>query len=212
MRILSHRGYWKSAEEKNTASAFKRSFKLGFGTETDLRDHNGEIVISHDMPIGREMSFRQLLDLVNEFNPGNAPLTLALNVKADGLQDEIAALIAEYSGIEYFLFDMSIPDMRQYVERNLPTYTRYSDVEQNPVYFEEAGGIWLDNFSKNIWFNEEDLSNLLSEKKVCVVSSELHNQDPKQLWDMLLHLRSNENLYLCTDFPEDAIKFFGRNS
>ena len=51
MKILSHRGYWNNLTEKNSKSAFRRSFQLGFGTETDVRDLNGELVISHDMPI-----------------------------------------------------------------------------------------------------------------------------------------------------------------
>ncbi len=50
MQVISHRGYWKSAAEKNTTTAFARSFALGYGTETDVRDLNGELVISHDMP------------------------------------------------------------------------------------------------------------------------------------------------------------------
>ena len=38
MQVISHRGYWKAASEKNTQTAFKRSFSLGYGTETDVRD------------------------------------------------------------------------------------------------------------------------------------------------------------------------------
>ena len=29
MRVISHRGFWKSPEEKNQPVAFKRSFDLG---------------------------------------------------------------------------------------------------------------------------------------------------------------------------------------
>ena len=57
MKILSHRGYWKTAEEKNTATAMHRSFSLGFGTETDVRDYNGKLVISHDIPDSSAISF-----------------------------------------------------------------------------------------------------------------------------------------------------------
>lgn len=35
MRIIAHRGYWFSAQEKNTEVAFYRAFSMGFGTETD---------------------------------------------------------------------------------------------------------------------------------------------------------------------------------
>ncbi len=52
MIILSHRGYWKSEEERNQEVAFHRSFDLGYGTETDIRDIQGKLVISHDMPQG----------------------------------------------------------------------------------------------------------------------------------------------------------------
>jgi nucleoside-diphosphate-sugar epimerase len=49
MNIISHRGFWLKDEEKNTIQAFERSFEFGFGTETDIRDYKGELVISYDM-------------------------------------------------------------------------------------------------------------------------------------------------------------------
>ena len=75
MQILSHRGYWHDfLSESNKRIAFERSFDLGFGTETDLRDICGEIVISHDMPKGDEMTFEELLEIMGRRN-----LPLALN-------------------------------------------------------------------------------------------------------------------------------------
>ena len=65
MQILSHRGFWKNLSERNTKVAFERSFNAGFGTETDLRDICGKIVISHDMPQGGEISFEELLQLMD---------------------------------------------------------------------------------------------------------------------------------------------------
>lgn len=41
MKIISHRGFWHNPSEKNTEMAFCRSFELGFGTETDVRDSLG---------------------------------------------------------------------------------------------------------------------------------------------------------------------------
>ena len=64
MIILSHRGYWKKPDEKNLEVAFRRSFDLGYGTETDIRDCAGKILISHDMPKGDEMTFEHFLGLV----------------------------------------------------------------------------------------------------------------------------------------------------
>ncbi|MFG6652729.1 hypothetical protein ACGYN7_08905 [Campylobacter jejuni] len=41
MKILSHRGYWKNKQEKNSIAAFDRSFLNSYGLETDLRDVGG---------------------------------------------------------------------------------------------------------------------------------------------------------------------------
>lgn len=38
MIIISHRGFWKNIEEKNSIKAFERSFINSYGLETDLRD------------------------------------------------------------------------------------------------------------------------------------------------------------------------------
>jgi glycerophosphoryl diester phosphodiesterase len=34
---ISHRGYWKVALEKNSRTAFERSFSMGFEAGTDLQ-------------------------------------------------------------------------------------------------------------------------------------------------------------------------------
>ena len=41
MQILSHRGYWKNENEKNSFQAFKNSFSKMHGLETDIRDWGG---------------------------------------------------------------------------------------------------------------------------------------------------------------------------
>ena len=38
MRILAHRGFWNSKEERNSIVAFEKAFQNGFGIETDIRD------------------------------------------------------------------------------------------------------------------------------------------------------------------------------
>ena len=45
-------------------------------------------------------------------------------------------------------------------------------------------------------------------KRVCVVSSELHDRSHSTLWKILLPLSGNDSLILCTDLPEQAQKFF----
>ena len=51
MIILAHRNYWKQPIEKNKIISFERSFSLKFGVETDIRDYNGDLMISQVLPI-----------------------------------------------------------------------------------------------------------------------------------------------------------------
>ena len=139
MQILSHRGFWKNLSERNTKTAFERSFNAGFGTETDLRDICGKIVISHDMPQGGEISFEELLQLMDGRN-----LPLALNIKADGMSAAILELLNKYNHTNYFTFDMSVPDMIVQLKQGLNVYTGLSDTIRQPILSEDAGGIWLD--------------------------------------------------------------------
>ena len=207
MKILSHRGYWKTQSEKNTPVAFMRSFELGFGTETDVRDCCGELVISHDMPNGDELKLDEFLELVSSY-PNDPPLTLALNVKADGMASKLKEKLKEYSKLEFFFFDMSIPDMRAYINLGLPTYTRISDHEPIPIWDNYAKGIWLDGFETD-WFENDLLIGLIGAgKPVCIVSPELHGRPHEALWNRIRPLKAYKNLFICTDLPEMAYKFF----
>lgn len=206
MIILSHRGYWLKREERNQNAAFVRSFQLGFGTETDLRDANGKIVISHDMPNGTEPSLNDFLDLHQKYFSGSLPL--ALNIKADGLAKILKKSLSERSGLDAFVFDMAVPDMRSYFDEEIPVFTRLSEVETLPVWFEHAAGVWLDSFGPT-WFDAHDIERiLLAGKRVCVVSSELHQRDHTELWKILLNFSSETNLMICTDVPEQAREYF----
>ena len=204
MIILSHRGYWLEPSEKNNEDAFKRSFDLGFGTETDVRDCNGKLVIAHDMPIGGEI---QLIDFVEII--GKRPLPLAVNIKSDGLAIPLKQIMENAGVSDWFVFDMSIPDMRAYLQANVPVFARMSEVEKEPAWFEQVSGIWLDSFH-DIWYDSNQILTLLdNDKRVCIVSSELHGREFYPLWQMLLPISSHPNLMMCTDLPKHASKFFG---
>lgn len=202
MNVISHRGYWKTPDEKNSTAAFRRSFELGFGTETDVRDLDGALVISHDMPTCGAMGMTEFLALTG------GQLPLALNIKSDGLAEPLRKAMAVYDRSAWFVFDMSIPDMRMHLKAGNPVFTRISEVEQAPVWFDESEGVWLDQFDRE-WFDVDFVTSLLDTgKRVCVVSSELHRRDYSRLWKMLQPLAACDNLILCTDVPEKAQYFF----
>ena len=207
MRIISHRGYWIKDSEKNTVSAFERSFSLNYGTETDIRDFDGELVISHDVA---NKSCIKLTDFFNIYNSKNKKLLLALNIKSDGLQKMLFEFLKVHSINNYFVFDMSIPDTIMYLKEGMNVFIRQSEHELGTSFYESASGIWLDAFD-GVWYSEELVKKHLNNgKKVAIVSSELHNREYLKHWTLLKswNILNDDNLILCTDLPEKAIKFF----
>jgi hypothetical protein len=207
LQIISHRGFWQTSEEKNTIQAFERSFLKGFGVETDLRDLDGVVVISHDPPRTSErlLTFEKFLSIYKE---SKCTGILALNVKADGLQKQIKSSLDQYQITNYVLFDMSIPDTVITKKYGLKYLSRYSDIELELCLFDQAAGVWMDEFSEGC-FSLERLQWLIEKgKPVFVVSPELHGRDHLDRWGELKDY-SHFNLILCTDFPDTARDFFG---
>lgn len=208
MLILSHRGYWKRDEEKNTPIAFRRSFSFGFGTELDVRDYCGRLVISHDIPDSVSMEFRSLLEVYCEFNKG---LFLAINIKADGLQKLLLDLLNEYQIENYFVFDMAVPDALAYLNLQMKAFTRESEFETDPSFYEQADGVWMDEF-RTRWITPQRIKHHLDNgKKICIVSPELHQMDHLVRWKDCKAMSKNLDkgeLMLCTDSPEEARRYF----
>jgi glycerophosphoryl diester phosphodiesterase len=208
MIILSHRGYWKTSEEKNTIRAFERSFSMGFGTETDIRDYRGELVISHD--IADEKSIK-LEDFLQMYKSCNRSLPLALNIKADGLQLKLKSLLVEYNIETYFVFDMSVPDGLLYLKHNQKAFTRESEYEIMPSFYDLAEGVWMDEIHSH-WVNTTVLQKHISNgKKVCIVSPDLHNREYTTEWNDYKTIENElgcNDIMICTDYPEEARRFF----
>lgn len=200
LEIIAHRGFWKSEKEKNTLYAFEKAFDKYFGIETDLRDAQGEIVISHDIPLGNEAKFEDVLKILDKRN-----LPLALNIKSDGLAEKISELLKKYQVTNYFCFDMSIPQMVVYKDLGLNFFTGVSDICPNGVLFEEAKGVWLDSFYTD-WFSKDDIQKYLEQgKEICIVSPDLHKREYKNIWN---RYKDIGGIMLCTDYPDEAKEFF----
>jgi hypothetical protein len=210
MKILTHRGYWLNDSEKNSSIAFERSFALDLGTETDIRDSLGKLVISHDMPLGLELELSEFLRLAARFSDIQNPMLLALNIKADGLAVLLAKHLESYPQLDCFVFDMAIPDMRQYFNVGVPVFTRMSEIEMSPSFLDRAAGVWLDAFESE-WYNNDVIENLLNQgKRVCIVSAELHGRSNLEQWRNLKIWSTTDQVLLCTDKPEDAREYFCR--
>lgn len=203
MLVLSHRGYWLNAAEKNTTAAFERSFQLGFGTETDLRDLGGALVVSHDPPADGALSIDALL--ATYFAHDNR-LPLAINVKSDGLQSMLCQVLENRGPANYFVFDMAVPDALGWLRRGVPAFTRQSELESQPAFYSQAAGVWLDSFFGEWWDAATVRGHLNAGKNVCIVSPELHGREPRAAWEKLatFDFRNDPRVMICTDYPEAA--------
>jgi glycerophosphoryl diester phosphodiesterase len=174
MVFLAHRGLWRDKAERNSPEAFFRAWAEGFGVETDIRDQDGRLVVSHDPPVGKDvLSLDRFLDL---YVKSGATTKLALNIKADGLQEQLQFALADH-GISpdcYFVFDMAVPDVLAYLGRRIPCFIRESEFESPPSFINQATGVWLDSFHGDWIDAETTLGHLLAGRQVALVSPELH--------------------------------------
>ena len=204
---LAHRGYWLTPTERNTLAAFRRAFDHGFGAEIDVRDLDGELVVSHDPPRRGQLTLAEVVRVLQDSGTGGI---LAVNIKADGLQEALAEALADLDPARWFSFDMSVPDTLGYLRLGLPAFTRHSDVEPHPVLLDTADGVWLDDFSGH-WLSETVIEDHLAEgRSVAVVSPELHGRDHRAAWNdwRTWDVWTRPGVSLCTDHPLDAQEAF----
>lgn len=200
VKIISHRGFWKQPAEKNSIDAIAFSVKQGFGTETDVRDSLGRLVVSHDPARGGEPAWDTVVDIF-----AGTGLPLAVNIKADGMTAMLSDAFAG-KNVDWFAFDMSGPETVRIAQAGLPFFTRHSDVEPEPLLYSAAQGVWLDAFRAQ-WFDDAVIRmHLATSKRVCIVSPELHGRDPMSLWPLLA--KYDDAVILCTDIPDRAEAFF----
>jgi hypothetical protein len=208
MKILAHRGHWLEPKEKNGFAAFERAWSGAHGIETDLRDLDGDIVVSHDPPEHGACTFASFLQAYTERGRGTP---LALNIKADGLQRAVAGSLAKHHVQNFFVFDMSVPDSLHYLRAGMPVFLRLSEYEPQTPLLDRAAGVWLDAFEGEWWALDTVRALHARGKSIAIVSPELHGRPHEKLWQALLPLDADirKQVMLCTDFPEEADRFFG---
>ena len=206
MKIISHRGIWKKIKDQNKIDSLLKSIDLGYGIEFDVRDYNSKIVISHDLP---NKSSPKLEDLFKKINYKG--VYLLINIKSDGLQAKLNNLIKKYKINNYFVFDMSIPDTLIYIKYKIKFLIRISEFENNIELINKSSGLWIDHF-KSSRFNFDYITSFIKyRKKIFIVSPELHKKKFINNWKILKNIENkfpNLQIYLCTDYPNKADKFF----
>lgn len=211
MKIFAHRGLWRSKKEQNSLVAFRRALDAGFGIECDLRDACGKIVVAHDLPGKSVVTFSHILEELSKHRKFKK-VNYAINIKSDGIEKETAHLVNEF-GIanNSFVFDMSVPSLYIFSKTGIDFASRLSDIEACGILYQDAAWAWLDELEEAWIKNSDILKHLKRGKSVCIVSPELHGRGHLEKWKQYRRLSGGGlpgELYLCTDFPLVADRFF----
>jgi hypothetical protein len=199
--VLAHRGIWYRVSDQNSPRALRAALEQGFGLETDVRDHLGELVISHDMPDDPDLTLADVLSWVL-----GVPGLIALNIKADGLGQALKNRLEPLAHPEIFAFDMSLPQARTFSNLDLPIAARVSEFEsiQNLKRgpYASSAYLWIDCFDSDWFLNDETLVEALIGRTGILVSPEIHGRDFMDGWFWIRDLRSQGyRVGLCTDYP-----------
>lgn len=208
MKILAHRGLWTTVSEKNSMEAFVKAFEHGYGIETDVRDYMEKLVVSHNVATSECFLFE---DVLRAYREAKSDMPLAINIKADGIQDLIRADLDKFDIKNYFVFDMSIPEQVVYHKQEFNAFTRMSEYEKEPVLLEKSQGVWMDEW-ENSWISERVIDQMRQQgKKVSIISPEIHGRDKANMWKFLKKYVDDADVMLCTDTPVEAEEYFYGN-
>ena len=198
--ILAHRGEWDEHVTPNSIQSLENAFLHGFGVETDIRDLDGALVISHDPCKGSEY------DGIDKFLKKEN--RIAINIKSDGLVPLLKSARDLINTSKSFVFDCSFPELLKFKRAGIDHAIRISEFEKELSW--EPNYIWLDAFESDWWLNDKTTLDLIGKIPSVVVSPELHKRDHSKVWRKVLELRSaGLDISICTDFPNELAALAG---
>lgn len=169
MQIIAHR--------KNTIDELVAT-PAQYGVEVDIRSM-GDALIIHHAPMTRGARFEEWIEHY-------AHKTLILNVKEEGLEDRLLAIMSQKQITDFFFLDQSFPFLIRTArlgERRCAV--RVSEFESVDTALSLAGKIkwvWIDCFTK-FPLDARGVRRLTDAGfKTCIVSPELQGrQDPSEI-------------------------------
>ena len=175
-----------------------------YGVEIDLRSHNGEIIVSHDPFTANPIFFDEWLKFYNHN-------ILILNVKEEGIEKKVLAIVKQHKVENFFFLDQTFPLIVKTLKSGeTRTSIRISDYESLSTLerFEhlspfKPNWVWIDSLTGN-W---EHLSYLADIKKMgyrgCLASPELHQRKMElDLVQIFEFIKMTPIDSVCTKHPE----------
>ena len=188
MKLIAHR--------KNTIADL-RATDPKYGIEVDIRSHGSHLIIQHD-PFVDGASFEEW---INAYRHG----TLILNVKEEGLEARLIALMQAKGISDYFFLDQSFPFLVKWSRAGEHRCAvRVSEFESVDTALSLAGKVdwvWVDCFT-HFPLSSEDAQRLKRAGfKLCLVSPELQGRDAETEIPQLASMLKERNIEadaICT--------------
>ena len=192
MNIISHR--------RNTIGELNAT-PTRYGVEVDIRSRGEELIIHHDPFVPGE----SLDTWLASYRHG----TLILNVKEEGLEGRLAALMQSYGLDDYFLLDQSFPFLIKWAEalqgRCAVRVSEFESAETALTLAGKANWVWVDCFTRFPLSGDDARRLKMAGFRLCLVSPELQGRDPFSEVPALRELlgaRGIEADAVCTKRPE----------
>lgn len=171
------------------------------GVEIDVRSQQGALQLAHDPYVSGE----DLDEWLSSYDHG----TLIVNVKEEGLEEAVLALLDRHSITNFFLLDQSVPFLVRYLRTlNGRSAVRVSDLEGTRIAKAMSGGAhwaWLDWFGDYRDFDRNLIVELSELRyRICLVSPELRGHSESEippLRRLIGHLASRLSA-VCTKRPD----------
>lgn len=164
-----------------------------FGIECDVWYSDYDYYVGHDEP--SDIRFEEIIWETKNI--------IAINAKSCSL-----LRLRKIQPDSYFIFDAAVPEAIKLAKLGLNVYTRQSEYEEFPSFYQLSKGVWMDMMERD-WVNAGEIQNHLDNNKgVAITSPELHGRDYKEFWAKLKEMDIKDDIYLCTKHPEEAQEFF----
>ncbi|MDY6484288.1 phosphatidylinositol-specific phospholipase C/glycerophosphodiester phosphodiesterase family protein [Acinetobacter faecalis] len=192
MKIISHR--------RNTISELLAT-DTKYGVEVDIRSIGGKLIIHHDPCISGE-SFDAW---INEYKHS----TLILNIKEEGLEAQLIAIMQQKGILDYFFLDQSFPFLIKWSKagehRCAVRVSEFESIETALTLSGRVDWVWVDCFNY-FPLSEEDAKRLIEANfKLCIVSPELQGRDADTEIPKLVSILNERKITIeavCTKRPD----------
>ncbi|MDD5691130.1 MAG: hypothetical protein PHC37_05490 [Candidatus Omnitrophica bacterium] len=163
------------AHRINTIEELKNVPKK-YGVEIDIRGFGKRLIIQHE-------PFKDGIDFENWLKYYNHKFII-LNVKEEGIEYKVKALMGKYNIQEYFFLDLSFPYLVKMAnageKRVAIRFSEYESINTALAMAGKATWAWVDCFTK-MPLGKKEYTVLARHFKICVVSPELQGRSIEEI-------------------------------